>query len=65
MSKRNISDNKGDVFFDWNGDGHLIHRNAGDPSSNLGGPTTLSSNLKERETILWQLKNSQGLKRQE
>ena len=23
---------------------NLIHRNAGDPSSNLGGPTTLSSN---------------------
>ena len=44
---------------------NIIHRNAGDPSSNLGGPTTLSSNLKERETILWQLKNSQGLKRQE
>jgi hypothetical protein len=22
---------------------NLIHRNAGDPSSNLGGPTTLSS----------------------
>ena len=32
------------IFFDWNGDGQLIHRNAGDPSSNLGGPTTLSSN---------------------
>jgi len=22
---------------------NIIHRNAGDPSSNLGGPTTLSS----------------------
>ena len=33
------------VFISSTGTGmvNLIHRNAGDPSSNLGGPTTLSS----------------------
>ena len=33
------------VIFSSTGTGmvNLIHRNAGDPSSNLGGPTTLSS----------------------